>query len=186
MALLTCTGIMSLDGYVADASGSFAWSAPDEEVHAFVDDLERSVGTFLLGRRVYEVMRVWDDPAMLDDESPAVRDYARIWRDVDKVVYSTTLDDPGVPRTRVERTFDPAAARALVDRAEREVGIGGPTLAAQALAAGIVDELRVVVHPVLVGGGTSFYPAGVRLDLELLDERRFTGGVVYTRYRVVR
>lgn len=186
MALLTCTGIMSLDGYVADASGSFGWSAPDEEVHAFVDDLERSVGTFLLGRRVYEVMRVWDDPAMLDDESRAVRDYARIWRDVDKVVYSTTLADPDVPRTRVERAFDPAAARALADRAEREVGIGGPTLAAQALAAGIVDELRVFVHPVLVGGGTSFYPAGVRLDLELLDERRFTGGVVYTRYRVAR
>ncbi|MFE4463499.1 dihydrofolate reductase family protein [Oerskovia sp. NPDC056781] len=186
MALLTCTGIMSLDGYVADASGSFEWSTPDEEVHTFVDDLERSVGTFLLGRRVYEVMRVWDDPAMLDDESPAVRDYARIWRDVDKVVYSTTLDDPGVPRTRVERTFDPAAARTLVDRAEREVGIAGPTLAAQALAAGIVDELRAFVHPVLVGGGTSFYPAGARLDLELLDERRFTGGVVYTRYRVAR
>ncbi|MEV7961014.1 dihydrofolate reductase family protein [Oerskovia paurometabola] len=184
MAQLTCTGIMSLDGYVADASGSFGWSAPDEEVHAFVDDLERSVGTFLLGRRVYEVMRVWDDPAMLDDVSPAVRDYARIWRDVDKVVYSTTLDDPGLARTRVERSFDPVSARALVDRAEREVGIGGPTLAAQALAAGIVDEVRVFVHPVLVGGGTSFYPAGVRLDLELLDERRFTGGVVYTRYRV--
>lgn len=186
MAQLTCTGIMSLDGYVADASGSFEWSFPDEEVHAFVGDLERPAGTHLLGRRLYEVMRFWDDPALLDDPSAVMSDYARVWRDADKIVFSTTLADLDAPRTRIERAFDPRAVRELVDRTDREVTIGGPTLAAQALAAGIVDELRLFVHPVMVGGGTSFFPAGVRLDLELLDERRFRSGVVYTRYRLAR
>jgi dihydrofolate reductase len=186
MALLTCTGILSLDGYVNDPSGSFEWSAPDEEVHAFVNDLERPARTQLLGRRVYEVMAVWDDPAFLDDDSRAVRDYASVWRETDKIVYSTTLADPHAPRTRVERAFDPVAVRALADASEHDVGIGGPTLAAQALAAGIVDELRVFWQPVTVGGGTSFFPAGVRLELELVDERRFTGGAVYARYRIAR
>lgn len=186
MAQLTCTGIISLDGYVNDASGSFDWSFPDEQVHTFVNDLERTVGTYLLGRRLYEVMSVWDDPAMLDDDAPAVRDYAGLWREADKIVYSTTLADPGAPRTRVERAFDPVAVRALVDRSGHDVSIGGPTLAAQALAAGIVDEVGVFVNPVIVGAGTSFFPVGVRLDLELVDEHRFTGGVVYLRYRTGR
>jgi dihydrofolate reductase len=184
MALLTCTGITSLDGYVNDTSGSFDWSAPDEQVHAFVNDLERPARTQLLGRRVYEVMAVWDDPAFLDDDSAAVRDYAHVWRQTDKIVYSTTLADPHAPRTRLERTFEPVAVRSLVDASPHDVGIGGPTLAAQALAAGIVDEVRLFTCPVVVGGGTPFFPPGVRLDLELLDERRFTSGVVYARYRV--
>jgi dihydrofolate reductase len=185
VARLVYAGITSLDGYTVDADGSFAWAEPDEEVHAFVNDLERQLGTYLYGRRLYETMRVWQ--TVPEDEGPdEMRDFGRVWRSADKVVYSTTLSDVATPRTRLEHDFDPAAVRALVDDADRDVSVGGATLAATALRAGIVDELHQLLHPVVVGGGTPYLPAGVRLDLELLDERRFAGGVVHLHHRVVR
>jgi dihydrofolate reductase len=185
VARLVYAGITSLDGYTVDAEGSFAWAEPDKEVHAFVNDLERRVGTYLYGRRLYETMRVWQ--TVSDDEGPEVaRDFARVWRAADKVVYSATLSDVSTPRTRLEHDFDPAVVRALVDAADRDVSVGGATLAASALHAGIVDELHQFLHPVVVGGGTPYLPVGVRLDLELLDERRFESGVVHLHHRVVR
>jgi dihydrofolate reductase len=186
MAALTYNSIASLDGFVADADGGFAWAEPDEEVHGYINEQEERVGTYLYGRRLYEVMAVWDTDDWLADEPPLLRDYARIWRGADKVVYSTTLESVSTARTRLERSFDPAAVRQLVDRADREVGVGGPTLAAAALRAGLVDECSVFVVPVVVGGGTPWLPAGLRLDLELTEERRFSGGVVLLRYRVRR
>jgi dihydrofolate reductase len=186
MAALTYTGIASLDGYAADADGDFSWAEPDEEVHRFVNGQEEGVGTYLYGRRLYETMAVWEADDWLADAPPHVRDYARIWRAADKVVYSTTLASVSTARTRLERSFDPAAVRRLVDAADREVGIGGPTLAAAALRAGIVDECSVFVVPVVVGGGTPWLPSGLRLGLELVAERRFTGGVVLLRYRTRR
>lgn len=185
MARLVYAGITSLDGYTVDAEGSFAWAEPDEEVHGFVNDLERRVGTYLYGRRLYETMRVWQ--TVSDDAGPEVaRDFARVWREADKVVYSRTLGEVSTPRTLLERDFDPAVVRALVDAADRDVSVGGATLAASALRAGIVDELHQFLHPVVVGGGTPYLPEGVRLDLELLDERRFKSGVVHLHHRVVR
>jgi dihydrofolate reductase len=183
MAALTYTSIASLDGYVADPAGNFDWAEPDPEVHRHVNEQEERVGTYLYGRRLYEVMAVWEQDDWLTGEPPEVLDYARIWRAADKVVYSTTLESVSTPRTRLERTFDPVAVRELVDGADREVGLGGPTLAATALLAGLVDEVSVYVVPVVVGGGTPWLPAGLRLDLELVDERRFAGGVVLLRYR---
>jgi dihydrofolate reductase len=179
MGRLIYSAIASLDGYVADADGGFDWAAPDEEVHAFVNDQERGIGTYLYGRRMYEVMLPWDS---MDDEAPVIRDYAQIWRSADKVVYSRTLDQVRSARTRLQRDFDPPAVRRLVDEAGADVSIGGPTLAAHALRAGLVDELNLFVNPVVVGGGTSWLPDDVRLDLALLREHRFSGGVVHLRY----
>jgi dihydrofolate reductase len=186
MAALNYNSIASLDGYVADADGDFSWAEPDEEVHRFINEQEEAVGTYLYGRRLYETMAVWDTDDWLTDEPALMRDYARIWRGADKVVYSTTLDSVSTARTRLERTFDPPAVRRLVAEADRDVGVGGPTLAAAALHAGLVDECSVFVVPVVVGGGTPWLPAGLRLDLELVEERRFTGGVVLLRYRTRR
>jgi dihydrofolate reductase len=186
MAALTYNSIASLDGFVADADGNFDWAEPDAEVHRYVDEREESVGTYLYGRRLYETMAVWETDDWLADAPPHVRDYARIWRGADKVVYSTTLESVSTARTRLERSFDPAAVRQLVDEADREVGVGGPTLAAAALRAGLVDECSVFVVPVVVGGGSPWLPAGLRLDLDLVEERRFTGGVVLLRYRTRR
>ncbi|WP_426300486.1 dihydrofolate reductase family protein [Arthrobacter sp. R-11] len=182
MAKLIYTAIMSLDGYTADAEGNFDWSAPDEEVHAFVNELEKQAGTYLLGRRMYEVMAWWED---LDTagEPQAIKDYADIWHAADKIVYSTSLDQPTTAKTRIERTFDAGAVRALKASAERELSIGGAALAAEAVKAGLVDEFRFFLNPVTVGGGKRFLPDGVGLKLELLDERRFGNGVVYLRYR---
>ena len=185
MARLVYAGITSLDGYTVDAEGSFAWAEPDEEVHAFVNDLQRHLGTYLYGRRLYETMRAWQTVPE-DEGQDEMRDFGRVWRSADKVVYSSTLSDVSTPRTRLEHDFDPATVRALVDDADRDVSVGGATLAATALRAGIVDELHQFLHPVVVGGGTPYLPAGVRLDLELLDERRFAGGVVHLHHRVVR
>ncbi len=182
MGLLVYSAITSLDGYVADAAGSFDWAAPDEEVHSFVNDLERQAGTYLLGRRMYEVMRVWET-MRTEGEPAAISDYAAIWRSVDKVVFSTTLEEVSTARTTIERTFDPEAVRSLVSSASRDVGIGGPTLAAHALRAGLVDQLHLFQNPVVVGGGTPALPDGLRWDLELVDERRFASGVVYLHYR---
>jgi dihydrofolate reductase len=180
---LVYSAIASLDGYVVDADGSFEWAAPDADLHQAVNEAERPLGTYLYGRRMYEVLSAWET---IDDDEPVIRDYARIWRDADKVVYSTTLDQVTTARTRLERWFDPAEVRRLVDAADRDVSVGGPTLAAHALRAGIVDRLHLYLHPVLVGGGTSALPDGVRLDLRLRSERRFGSGAVHLGYDVRR
>jgi dihydrofolate reductase len=172
--------IASLDGYVNDREGGFAWARPDDEVHAFVNDQERSVGTYLLGRRLYETMVVWE--TMDPGGEPVLEDFARIWRAADKVVYSRTLDTVAGERTRLERDFDPAVAAAIPGT----VSVGGPGLAAQALRAGLVDECRVLIAPAVVGGGARWLPDDIGLALELLDERRFRSGFVALRYRVGR
>lgn len=184
MAPLVYSVICSLDGYVADASGSFEWAAPDEEVHAFVNDLERGVGTYLYGRRIYDVMAVWETWPLDTENSAAVRDYAAIWRAADKVVYSRTLDTVTTERTRLEREFDAEAVRRMKDAADAPISVGGPTLAAHALRAGLVDECHVLLHPVTVGGGIAVWPHDVRLQLELVDARRFDSGVTHAHYRV--
>lgn len=184
MARLIYSAIASLDGYVADEDGNFDWATPDEEVHAFVNDLERPIGTYLYGRRMYEVMIFWETAHTLADLSAPERDYTAIWQAADKVVYSGTLESVSSARTRLERAFDPDAVRLMKDSAERDLSVGGPGLAAEALRAGLVDECRLFVAPVVVGGGTGFFPDGVRLPLELLDERRFDNGMAYLRYRV--
>ena len=183
MARLIYSAITSLDGYVVDETGHFDWAAPDAEVHAVVNDLERPVGTYLYGRRMYDVMAVWETMPTGADQSAVTRDFADIWRAADKVVYSTTLEEARTARTRVERSFDPTAVRKLVDAAGRDVTVGGPGLAGQAIAAGLVDELHQFVTPVVVGGGTGWLPDKVRVDLELLGQRRFAGGVVHLHYR---
>jgi len=182
MARLIYSAITSLDGYVADENGNFGWAAPDEEVHSFVNELERPIGTYLYGRRMYEVMRFWQDPGDLAAQPSHIKDYAEIWQGADKVVYSRSLGSPSTPRTRIEREFDPAAARALKAAAESDLSVGGPGLAAEALRAGLVDQLHQFVNPVVVGSGTAWLPDGQRLELELLDERRFSGGVVHLHY----
>jgi dihydrofolate reductase len=182
VAKLIYSSIMSLDGYVADEDGDFDWAAPDEEVHAFVNDLERRVGAYLYGRRMYEVMRYWEAAHTLTDLPPVHQDYARIWRAADKVVYSGTLQVVSSARTRIERDFDPEAVRRMKAQAEHDIGVGGPDLAAQAFKAGLVDECHLFVTPIVVGGGKRSLPRNVRLKLELLDERRFEGGVVHLHY----
>ncbi len=184
MAKLIYSAITSLDGYVADADGTFDWAAPDPEVHAFVNDLERPVGTYLYGRRMYEVMLAWETGRPLPGPSPVTRDFAGLWRAADKVVYSRTLEAPSSGRTRVERAFDPEAVRRLKASAARDLSVGGPGLAAHALAAGLVDEVHLFLHPIVVGGGTPALPDRVRFRLELLGEHRFAGGVVHLHYRV--
>jgi dihydrofolate reductase len=184
MAKLIYAAIASLDGYVADADGSFDWSAPDEEVHAFANELERPVGTHLCGRRMYEVMRYWETAGTGPDEPAVMRDFAQMWQAADKVVYSTTLTAISTARTRLERAFEPEAVRALKAEATRDLSIGGAQLAGQALAAGLVDELHLLLSPVLVGGGTRALPDDVRVGLELLSERRFGSGVVHLHHRV--
>jgi dihydrofolate reductase len=178
--VLIYSAIMSLDGYTVDADGKFDWAAPDEEVHAFVNDLERPIGTYLYGRRMYEVMRFWQD-LDLTGESPAMRDYAGIWQSANKIVYSTTLAETSTPKTQLERAFDADAIREL--KQHGEVSIGGPTFAAHVIKAGLVDEYQFFVTPILVGGGTPALPPGSRIPLDLADERRFASGVVYSRYR---
>jgi dihydrofolate reductase len=182
LARLSYTAITSLDGYVADATGSWDWSVPDEEVHTFVNDLERPIGIHLYGRRLYEVLQAWET---MDDPAPAMRDYATLWRAAEKIVFSRTLDEVSSARTRIEREFAPEAVRALKDAADTDLGIGGPHLAAEALRAGLVDEVGLLVSPVVVGGGNPALPDDLRIDLELLDQRRFGNGVVYLRYRVL-
>jgi dihydrofolate reductase len=181
MPKLIYSPIASLDGYVADADGRFDWSMPDEAVHAFVNDLARPVGTWLLGRRMYDVLVAWET---MDDDQPEMRDFAEIWRASDKVVYSRTLEAPSSARTRIERAFDPEAVRRMKEESERDLSVSGPELAAQAFRAGLVDELQLFLSPIVVGGGNAALPGDVRVPLELLDERRFGNGVVYLRYRV--
>ncbi|MDB6009289.1 MAG: bifunctional deaminase-reductase domain protein [Gammaproteobacteria bacterium] len=183
MAKLIYSSIASLDGYVADEGGNFDWAAPDEEVHAFVNDVERPIGTYLYGRRMYDVMLAWENAHTFADQRSVMRDFAHIWQAADKIVYSKTLESASTAKTRIERDFDPEAIGEMKARASRDITVGGPDLAAQAIEAGLVDELRLFVVPVLVGGGTRSLPDNVRLDLELLDERRFRSGVVYLHYR---
>ena len=183
MAKLIYSAITSLDGYVADASGNFEWAAPDEEVHTYVNDLERPVGTYLYGRRMYQTMLFWETAHKLAGASPAARDYTQLWQAADKVVYSASLGSVSTARTRLERRFDAEAIRAMKAAAPRDLSVGGATLAASALAAGLVDELHLFLTPVLVGGGTPSLPEGVRRELELVDECRFRSGVVHVHYR---
>jgi dihydrofolate reductase len=180
MGKLIYSAITSLDGYVADEDGRFDWAEPDEEVHTFLNDLERPVGTYLYGRRMYEVLAAWET---IDDPTPHIRDFAEIWRAADKVVYSGTLATPSSARTRIEREFDPEAVRQLKAAAGHDLSVGGPNLAAHAFRAGLVDECQLFLAPIVVGGGNQALPDDVRVRLELLDERRFGNGVVFLRYR---
>jgi dihydrofolate reductase len=181
---LIYSAIASLDGYIEDADGKFDWAAPDEEVHAFVNELERPVGTYLYGRRMYETMVYWETAHTLDDPSPVFRDYTEIWQAADKIVYSTTLKSVSSERTRLERSFDVEAVRRLTAAAERDLSVGGPGLAAHVLNAGLVDEVQLLVVPVVLGAGKRWLPDGAHVPLELLDTRRFAGGVVYLQYAV--
>jgi dihydrofolate reductase len=180
---LIYSAIASLDGYIEDEAGRFDWSAPDEEVHAFVNDLARPVGTHLYGRRMYEVLVAWETMDTGPDQEPVMRDFAQIWRGADKVVYSRTLETVSSARTRLERDFDPDAVRRMKASAERDITVAGPALAAHAFRAGLVDECHLFLNPIAVGGGKRALPGGVRLELELLDHRRFGNGVVHLRYR---
>jgi dihydrofolate reductase len=187
MAKLIFSAIASLDGYVEDAGGTFDWAKPDEEVHAFVNDLERPIGTYLYGRRMYETMVYWETPPDAVEQTPfgrAAQDYAAIWQAADKIVYSKTLEAPSSARTRIERTFDPEAVRQLATTAERDLSVGGPELAHQAIEAGLVDEIHLFLAPVVVGGGKRALPdSDALVSLELLDERRFRNGTVHLHYR---
>ncbi|MGD0559558.1 MAG: dihydrofolate reductase family protein [Streptosporangiaceae bacterium] len=178
--MLIYSSIASLDGYNADTEGKFDWGEPDVEVFALLNDLERGVGTYLYGRRMYEVLVYWET-ASVEDQSPVVRDWTGIWRAADKIVYSTTLQTVSSARTRIESRFDPESVRELKERGD--VSIGGPNLAASAIRAGLVDEYQLFITPVVVGGGTAIFPDGVREGLELVDQRRFASGVVYLCYR---
>jgi dihydrofolate reductase len=183
MAKLIYSAITSLDGYLADEDGNFDWAMPDEEVHTFVNDLERPVGTYLYGRRMYEVMVYWETANTLADQPPFMQDFAEIWQAADKIVYSKTLKTVSSARTRIERDFDPEAVRQLKATTGRDIGVGGPDLAAQAIKAGLVDEFHLFVAPIVVGGGKQSLPDNVRLKLELVDERRFANGMVHLHYR---
>ena len=182
MARLIYSAIMSLDGYTADADGRIEWAVPDEEVFAFVNELERPVGAYLYGRRMYETMRYWETAHTLDGQSAASLDFARIWQAADKIVYSTTLKEPATARTRVERDFDPAQVRNLKEAVGRDLTVSGAHLAAQAIAAGLVDEYQLFLVPAVVGGGTRALPDQVRLDLTLAQEHTFGSGTVYLCY----
>lgn len=184
MGKLIYAANVSLDGFLEDESGAFDWSVPDEAVHAFWNEHERRIGTSLYGRRMYETMRVWEDDDWLADEPPVVREYAGIWRDTDKVVFSTSLAEVSTARTRIERQFDPDAVRALKETSGPDLSIGGAGIAVEAFRHGLVDECVLLLCPVLVGGGKPALPRGVRLDLELLDQRRFDNGVIYVHHAV--
>jgi dihydrofolate reductase len=185
MAKLIYSAITSLDGYVADEQGNFDWAEPDEEVHAFVNDLERPIGTYLYGPRMYEVMTYWETAPAVADQSAVGLDFADVWRQADKIVYSSSLPSVSTARTRLERIFEPAAVRRLKETAGRDITVGGPTLAAHAVQAGLVDECHLFLTPIQVGGGTKSLPDHVRVKLGLLESRRFGNGVVHLHYRIV-
>lgn len=184
MAKLIYAAIASLDGYVEDEEGSFDWAMPDEELHAFVNDLERPIGTYLYGRRMYETMAFWETASTEAREPAVFSDYAGIWRAAEKVVYSRTLEEVSSARTRIEREFDPDAVRGLKQSPGADISVGGAELAGQAIGAGLVDECHLFLCPIVVGGGKRALPDGVRTELELLDERRFPNGAVHLHYRV--
>lgn len=182
MAKLIYSMITSLDGYVSDRDGKFGWGVPEEESHAFVNELSRGIGTYLYGRRMYETMVYWETAHTVPDQPPYIQEYARIWQATDKVVYSTTLQEVASERTRIERTFDVDAVRRLKAESDLDITVDGPHLAAQAIRAGLVDEYHLYVGPAIVGGGNRFFPDDVSVDLHLIDERRFTNGTLYLRY----
>jgi dihydrofolate reductase len=184
MARLIYSAIASLDGYTEDLDGNFDWAAPDEEVHSFINDLERSAGTHLYGRRMYESLMVWETDPSLAAAPPPLGDFAQIWQAADKIVYSKTLETAPTRKTRIERDFEPEAIRHLKETAEQDILIGGPGLAAQAFQAGLIDEFHLFIIPIIVGGGKQALPDNLRLELDLLDERRFGSGVVFLRYRI--
>lgn len=183
MGELVYSALVSLDGYVADADGEFGWAEPDADVHAAVNDLLRGTTTYLYGRRMYDVLAVWETMPT-DDAPPHIRDFQAMWRAADKVVYSRTLTDVASERTRIERDFDAAAVAAM--KQHGDLAIGGPELAGLAFEAGLVDAVHLFVYPVAVGGGTRALPDGVRLDLDLAGERRYDHGVVHLHYRTAR
>lgn len=182
MAKLIYSPMISLDGFVADEGGNFDWAEPDESVHTFINDLERPIGTYLYGRRLYEVMLAWENTEAFADQPPFIQDFAQIWQLADKIVYSKTLKTVSSKRTRIEREFDAEAVRQMKARGDRDLMVGGPNLASHAIRAGLVDEYHLFVAPIVVGGGNQWLPKGVRIKLELLDERRFGNGMVYLRY----
>lgn len=184
MARLLYVALTSLDGYIADARGKFDWAMPDEAVHAAVNDLERGIGTYLYGRRLYEVMLAWEGPKLLHDEHAVIRDFATLWQDADKIVYSRTLPEVSSRRTRLERSFDTESVRRLKESTLRDISVGGAALAAEAFQAGLVDECHLFVSPVSVGGGTAALPRDLQVRFELVDQRRFDNGVVELHYHV--
>jgi len=183
MAHLIYSAISSLDGYIEDADGNFDWAMPDEEVHRFINNLERAAGTYLYGRRMYETMMVWETDPNLAADSPLMRDFAEIWQAANKIVYSKTLETVSTRRTQLERTLDPEAIRHLKEAVEDDILIGGPELAAHAFQSGLIDECHLYLTPIIVGGGKPSLPDNIRLELELLEERRFSNGTVFLRYR---
>jgi len=182
MAKLIYSAIASLDGYIEDSTGNFDWAAPDDEVLAFVNEIERPIGTYLYGRRMYETMRFWETAG--GDLSPLEQDYTQLWRAADKIVYSSTIDTVSTKQTRLEREFDADSVRDFVRSQDSDVSIGGPALAGAALKAGLVDECQLFLNPISVGSGKPALPSDVRVGLELLDEQRFGNGVVFLHYRV--
>lgn len=186
MAKLIYSAITSVDGYVADEEDNFDWAAPDQEVHTFVNDLERSIGTHLFGRRMYETMVYWETAHTLPAQPAFARDFAELWQMADKIVYSKTLETVSSARTRIERGFDTEAIRQMKSTARSDISVGGPDLAAQAIKAGLVDEFHLFVAPIVVGGGKRSLPNNVTVKLELLHERRFGSGMVHLHYRTTR
>lgn len=186
MAKLIYGAIASLDGLIEDATGNFDWAAPDDEMHAFINDRQREIGTYLYGLRMYETMAVWETDPGIAAWPPPMRAFAPIWQEADKIVYSTTLEAASTSRTRIERQFDSEAVRRMVASAERDIEIGGPGLAVHAFQAGLVDECQLYVAPIIVGGGKRWLPPDIFLRLELVEERRFGSGMVFLRYRAVR
>jgi dihydrofolate reductase len=184
MAKLIYSSITSLDGYIEDQDGNFEWAAPDDQVSSFLNDLERDVGTYLNGRRMYETMVYWEQDPVVAGEPDCVRECRELWRAADKIVFSKSLDTVSATRTRLEREFDPSAIKSLKDSLVRDITVAGPDLATQALRAGLVDECQLFLTPTLVGSGKASMPSDIRLDLELLDEHRFQSGVAYLRYRI--
>jgi dihydrofolate reductase len=184
MAKLIYAMPTSLDGYIADETGSFDWAMPDEEVYAFINDVERPIGTHLYGRKMYETMAIWERPDAISGATPAVLDFARIWQAADKIVYSKSLETVSTPKTRLEREFDPQAVRDLKAHLSHDVSVSGPTLAAHAIRSGLVDEYHLFVMPIILGGGKRILPSDVCIKLDLLDERRFANGTVYLRYQM--
>jgi dihydrofolate reductase len=183
MAKLIYVTPTSLNGYIADETGDFDWAAPDEEVHAFINDIVRPIGTYLYGRKMYQTMAVWETPDVIPGRTPAILDFATIWQAADKIVYSKSLETVSTRKTRLEREFDPQVVRHLKAQLPHDVAVGGPTLAAHAIRAGIVDEYHLFVAPIIMGGDKPVLPGNVRVTLELLDERGFDNGMVYLRYR---
>ena len=183
MAKLIYSVICSLDGYVADEDGNFSWARPDDELHSFINDIERPIGTYLYGRRMYETMVFWETAEVTPDQCEPVSDYAGIWRAAEKVVFSRSLDQVSSAKTRIERDFDAESIRRLKAEADSDIGIGGPELAGEAIRAGLVDEYHLSINPIVVGGGNSALPSDARVELELLEQRRFDSGVIHLHYR---